>query len=146
MNQIVGIPAYAQVASGIAARIAAGEWKTHLPREAELATVFGVSPATVRNALMLMRERGLVERKRGRGNGTSVRQDVWSLPASAARLGNIVGPFTVSGLPVYELYEDGKVVWAFTDDTLRDWLAPVAAAAADVVAFLDRRRVRPVSQ
>ncbi|GAA1118079.1 GntR family transcriptional regulator [Arthrobacter flavus] len=43
-----------------------------LPAESELAKSFGVSPVTVREALGLLRERGLVVTKRGRGGGSFV--------------------------------------------------------------------------
>src|SRR5262245_41228949 len=44
-----------------------------LPSEAELAARFGVSTVTVREALMALRQRGLVETRRGRGGGSFVR-------------------------------------------------------------------------
>lgn len=46
-------PAYAQVASQLRDLIVTGQIRTgdHLPNEAELATIFGVSRSTVREAL-----------------------------------------------------------------------------------------------
>lgn len=44
-----------------------------LPSEAELATQFGVATVTVREALVSLREQGLVETRRGRGGGSFVR-------------------------------------------------------------------------
>jgi DNA-binding FadR family transcriptional regulator len=44
-----------------------------LPSEAELAARFGVSTVTVREALVALRQRGLVETRRGRGGGSFVR-------------------------------------------------------------------------
>lgn len=44
-----------------------------LPSEAELAAGFGVSTVTVREALVALRHRGLVETRRGRGGGSFVR-------------------------------------------------------------------------
>jgi GntR family transcriptional repressor for pyruvate dehydrogenase complex len=44
-----------------------------LPSEAELAQRFGVSTVTVREALVALRQRGLVETRRGRGGGSFVR-------------------------------------------------------------------------
>lgn len=45
-----------------------------LPAEPELAQHFGVSPVTLRDALSTLRERGLVETRRGRNGGTFVRR------------------------------------------------------------------------
>lgn len=45
-----------------------------LPPEAEFAQQFGVSPVTLREAIATLRERGLVETKRGRNGGTFVRR------------------------------------------------------------------------
>ncbi|MDH6198552.1 GntR family transcriptional repressor for pyruvate dehydrogenase complex [Mycobacterium frederiksbergense] len=45
-----------------------------LPPEAELAQQFGVSPVTLREALASLRDRGLVETRRGRRGGTFVRR------------------------------------------------------------------------
>jgi GntR family transcriptional regulator, transcriptional repressor for pyruvate dehydrogenase complex len=44
-----------------------------LPSEAELAARFGVSTVTVREALVGLRQRGLVETRRGRGGGSFVK-------------------------------------------------------------------------
>ena len=44
-----------------------------LPSETELADTFGVSPVTVREALTILREQGLVVTRRGRGGGSFVR-------------------------------------------------------------------------
>lgn len=44
-----------------------------LPSEAELAAQFGVATVTVREALVALRQQGLVETRRGRGGGSFVR-------------------------------------------------------------------------
>jgi GntR family L-lactate dehydrogenase operon transcriptional regulator len=44
-----------------------------LPSEIELATQLGVSTVTLREALAVLREQGLVETKRGRGGGSFIR-------------------------------------------------------------------------
>jgi len=46
-----------------------------LPAAAELAGTFGVSAATVRRALQLLADRGVLERRRGRHGGTFVAAD-----------------------------------------------------------------------
>lgn len=57
---------YLDVADGLRARIAAGE-SGALPSEAELGREFGVSRVTVRRALELLRDEGLVSARRGAG-------------------------------------------------------------------------------
>lgn len=63
-----------------------------LPSEAEFAQQFGVSPVTLREAIATLRERGLIETRRGRTGGSFVRRnpepddgpDVARLVASSA--------------------------------------------------------------
>lgn len=57
------------VGSGV---LAAGE---RLPAEPELAAQLGVAPMTLRSALAILREAGVVETRRGRGGGSFVRTD-----------------------------------------------------------------------
>jgi DNA-binding FadR family transcriptional regulator len=57
-----------------------------LPSEAELAASFGVSPVTVREALVVLRHRGLVRTRRGRGGGSFVTAPADPQAAAAARL------------------------------------------------------------
>lgn len=59
--------AYQQVADAIAARIAADQYPCKLPAELDLPAEFGVSCVTVRHAMALLRERGLVASIHGRG-------------------------------------------------------------------------------
>src|ERR1700723_2740129 len=61
-----------QIAEKIQQDISDGKLKTgdKLPPERELAILLKVNRATVREAIHLLRERGLVERKNGRGTGT----------------------------------------------------------------------------
>lgn len=60
---------YEQVAAHIAARIEAGELTpgSRLPRETELASDYGVAYHTVRSAVRVLRERGLLVTIHGRG-------------------------------------------------------------------------------
>jgi DNA-binding GntR family transcriptional regulator len=62
--------AYAQVADHIAARIEAGEFppETRLPPERELADEYKVAYNTLRQAIGVLRDRGLVITLRGHGN------------------------------------------------------------------------------
>jgi len=59
--------AYQQVADAITARIAAGHYPCKLPSERDLAEEFGVSYITVRHAMAILRERGLIVSIHGRG-------------------------------------------------------------------------------
>lgn len=63
--------AYEQVADAIAARIAAGRYPSKLPSELDLAGEFGVSHVTVRHAMAILRERGLIISIHGRGTFTA---------------------------------------------------------------------------
>ena len=59
-----------------------------LPSEIDLATQLGVSTMTLREALAVLREQGLVETRRGRGGGSFVRASAEALTSrSLARLG-----------------------------------------------------------
>lgn len=59
--------AHQQVADAIVARIAADRYPCKLPRELDLAEEFSVSYPTVRHAMAILRERGLVVSIHGRG-------------------------------------------------------------------------------
>ncbi|MEU8345353.1 winged helix-turn-helix domain-containing protein [Spirillospora sp. NPDC048832] len=56
-----------QAADHIAGRIAAGEWERRLPSVRTLAAEYGVSHATISDALKELTARGLVVTTRGRG-------------------------------------------------------------------------------
>jgi GntR family transcriptional regulator len=62
---------YEQVASAIAARIAAGYYPVKLPSERALAEEFGVSYVTVRRVMAILRERDLIVSVHGRGTFVS---------------------------------------------------------------------------
>jgi GntR family transcriptional regulator len=59
--------AYVQLANILAAKIQAGEIKGRLPSERDLAEEYGVAYGTVRRAMGLLRERGLIVSVHGRG-------------------------------------------------------------------------------
>jgi DNA-binding GntR family transcriptional regulator len=61
---------YVQLADDLAARIERGEYPvgSRLPSEAELAEHYGTAKMTVRRALEVLRERGLVRTLHGRGS------------------------------------------------------------------------------
>jgi DNA-binding GntR family transcriptional regulator len=59
--------AYVQVASDVARRIRAGEITRKLPAERALADEYGVAYVTVRHAMQVLREQGLIVTIHGRG-------------------------------------------------------------------------------
>jgi DNA-binding GntR family transcriptional regulator len=59
--------AYIQVANDIAARMEIGEISHKLPAERALAEEYGVAYQTVRHAMKVLRERGLIITRQGRG-------------------------------------------------------------------------------
>jgi GntR family transcriptional regulator len=69
--------AYMRVASDITARIASGELKpgARLRAERDLAEYYEVSYGTVRRAMEVLRERGLITTIHGRGTFVSVPRD-----------------------------------------------------------------------
>jgi GntR family transcriptional regulator len=87
-------PAYVQVAQGLAARIESGalEGGTALPAERDLAGTLGLSRVTVRQALALLAEQGLLTRRHGSGTFVNVPALNAPAPALAARpLGLLTG-------------------------------------------------------
>lgn len=59
--------AYLQVADDLERRISNGEIKVKLPSERDLADDYGVAYTTVRRAMEVLRERGLIITRHGRG-------------------------------------------------------------------------------
>jgi GntR family transcriptional regulator len=64
-----GIPRYTQIAGSLRAQLEAGDWDvgTPLPSIERLAVNFGVAPQTIRQAIALLENEGLVARKQGVG-------------------------------------------------------------------------------
>lgn len=63
--------AYAQVADDVARRIRAGEITRKLPAERALAEEYGVAYTTIRRAMEVLRDRGLIRTIHGRGTFVS---------------------------------------------------------------------------
>lgn len=61
------VPSYVQVADDVARRIDCGEITRRLPSELALAEEYEVCCGTVRRAMAVLRERGLIETIHGRG-------------------------------------------------------------------------------
>ena len=58
---------YVQTANVIAARIEAGEFTWRLPAERDLARELGVAYQTLRHSMKVLRDRGLIITRQGRG-------------------------------------------------------------------------------
>jgi GntR family transcriptional regulator len=59
--------AYVQVADDIERRIAEGEFSDRLPSERALADEYGCAYTTIRQGMALLRERGAIVTRQGRG-------------------------------------------------------------------------------
>lgn len=66
--------AYVQVADDVERRINAGEIVERLPSERDLADEYGVAYTTVRHAMELLRERGVIRTVHGRGTFVAPKQ------------------------------------------------------------------------
>jgi GntR family transcriptional regulator len=64
-----------QVANNIAVRIETGEITHKLPSERSLAEEYGVAYQTVRHAMKVLRERGLIITRQGRGTFVAPRPE-----------------------------------------------------------------------
>lgn len=117
-----------------------------LPSETDLAAGFGVSTVTVREALTALRQRGLIETRRGRGGGSFVRSPD---PASDTSTGALhdrlrqLGPRVLRDIGDHYAAIAGAAATraaerADTDDVAR--LASAADALAAATAPGERRR------
>jgi GntR family transcriptional regulator len=62
-----GVARWARVAASLRERLAAGEFDERFPGEAELVATYGVSRATVREAIRRLRDEGLLAARQGAG-------------------------------------------------------------------------------
>ncbi|MBI2705622.1 MAG: GntR family transcriptional regulator [Actinobacteria bacterium] len=87
---------YQRIADELRGRIASGELKagTLLPSEAELSTEFGASRVTVRRALEVLRDEGLVDSRQGLGWFAAANPVLQSL----GRLGTIESQLAAEGI------------------------------------------------
>ncbi len=90
------LPLYHQIASDLRHRILSGSWKAaeRIPSEPELAALYKTSRVTVRQALRILSDEGLISREPGRGS--FVRDN--SLAAKSRRLTSFTVEMTSRGL------------------------------------------------
>lgn len=90
------LPLYHQIASDLRQRILSGSWKAgeRIPSEPELAALYRTSRVTVRQALRILSDEGLVSREPGRGS--FVRDS--SLAAKSRRLTSFTVEMTSRGM------------------------------------------------
>lgn len=65
------LPLWAQIESDLRARLSANEFSEGVPPEEDLASAYGVSRHTIREALRRLTSAGLIERQRGRGTAVA---------------------------------------------------------------------------
>jgi GntR family transcriptional regulator len=63
------VPIYSQIVDYVTARVESGDWEPgrRLPAERDLAERWGVAYLTIRRAMAVLRERGLIVSVQGRG-------------------------------------------------------------------------------
>jgi len=132
------VPRYYQVYTVLAQRVREGEWSlnTPMPTEQDFSAAFGVSRVTIRKALNMMQEEGLVLRQQGRGTYALVP------PTKRQSRANFSG--LLENVVDFELHTKVRVLSfskvALPDETARLLECDAGAAALKIV------RVRSDSQ
>lgn len=119
------VPLYHQVAASLRRRIGAGEWAVggHLPSVVDLGHDYSIGQATIRRALMVLINEGLIEQKRGQrarilpSNGDP---EIVLLPAGADVW---VEPATVEERRELELPRDARMIRVHHKAVTRSWPA-----------------------
>lgn len=127
-------PLYSVIASQMEELIAAGKWHEgdRLPPERQLCGDFGVSRATLRQALGELEERGLITRHQGRG--TFVSKPRVQLP--------IVGVFSIrDAMEAHGMTMTTQVVRVETLEASRQLAADLACLPGEAVIHIERLRV-----
>jgi GntR family transcriptional regulator len=127
-------PLYSLIASQMEDRISSGRWHEgdRLPAERQLCGDFGVSRATLRQALGELEERGLITRHQGRG--TFVSKPRVQLP--------IVGVFSIrDAMEAHGIRMSTRVVGVRTIEASRQIAADLACLPGDEVVFIERLRI-----
>jgi GntR family transcriptional regulator len=127
-------PLYSLIASQMEDRISSGRWQEgdRLPPERQLCGDFGVSRATLRQALGELEERGLITRHQGRG--TFVTKPRLQLP--------IVGVFSIrDAMEAHGIRLSTRVVNVEIIEASRQLAADLACLPGDAVVFIERLRL-----
>jgi GntR family transcriptional regulator, hexuronate regulon transcriptional repressor len=139
--EIVGTPKlYQRVANAIVAEIRSGKYPRgeRLPPERELAEEFGVSRPTVREAMISLEIRGIVEARRGSGIYVMERE-----PVEATEPELDIGPFEVT--EARRLFEGESAALAaaiITDEELRKLEALLETLQANSTSEIGERADR----
>ncbi len=130
---MAGEPLYSMVAGQAQEHITAGEWKVgqRLPPERQLCQDFGVSRATLRQALGELEERGLITRHQGRG--TFVTRPRQHLP--------IVGVFSIrDAMEARGMAMTTKVLNIEIVEASRQLATDLACLPGDPIVYVERLR------
>jgi len=127
-------PLYSVIASRMQESITAGKWREgdRLPAERQLCGDYGVSRATLRQALDELEERGLITRHQGRG--TFVTKARVQLP--------IVGVFSIrDAMEAHGMKMATRVVSVDTLEASRQLATDLACLPGDKVIYVERLRI-----
>lgn len=139
MSQITNAAVAVQVARALEEEITSGGWKPghFIGRRQELAQRFGVAPATLGEAIQLLRSRGVVDAKPGPGGGIFVAARSPFMQLSDQLLSLREGTATVTNcLRVLDAL-DGAVLHDAVEFAGPDDVADVARAAEELTAAWD---------
>ena len=131
---MAGEPLYSMIASRAEELVASGEWREgdRLPPERQLCQEFGVSRATLRQALGELEERGLITRHQGRG--TFVAKPRVQLP--------IVGVFSIrDAMQAHGMKMATKVLNVEIIEASRQLAADLACLPGDALVYIERLRI-----
>ena len=131
---MTGEPLYSVIASRAEELIASGEWREgdRLPPERQLCQDFGVSRATLRQALGELEERGLISRHQGRG--TFVTRPRVQLP--------IVGVFSIrDAMEAHGMTMTTRVLNVAVIDASRQLAADLGCLPGEPIVYIERLRI-----
>jgi len=134
VSSVSSEPLYSLIASQAETLITSGQWQEgdRLPPERELCKDFGVSRATLRQALGELEERGLITRHQGRG--TFISKPRVQLP--------IVGVFSIrDAMEARGMKMSTRVLGVESIEASRQLAADLACLPGDEVYFIERLRI-----